>query len=174
MTDIASDGRTKVWAVPAIATQLSPTVDELNAGTALEKLLTPDGLIGFEPDTADIDNSQINSLFVTSRPGRASFGNTALRLKKQSGTDNVYDAALRDTFRYIVIRRGSSASNAWTSGDPVEVYPVVFGETRNLAPESNSVQRYEIPLKIWTDPTIRATVTGGFGITPFGTGAFGQ
>ena len=56
MPDSNADGRTKVYSVPSIANLAAPTVAELNAGTALDGLMTPDGLVGFEPDTGDVDN----------------------------------------------------------------------------------------------------------------------
>jgi hypothetical protein len=42
--------------------------------------------------------------------------------------------------------------------DKVEVYPAQTGETQNMTPEANSVQKYQIPLKITTTPNLRATV----------------
>lgn len=158
MADLITDGRTKVWSVPAIASQGAPTTAELNAGVQLEQLMTPDGLVGFEPDTADVDNSALNSTFDTKLPGRASFSGTGLRLKKQSGTDTVYGTFVRDFVTNIVVRRGTLATTAWASSDKVEVYPCQTGETRNIAPAANEVQKYEVPLKITTTPTIRATV----------------
>lgn len=158
MADIITDGRTKVWLVPSIANTSAPTTTELNAGTSIEGLMTADGLIGFEPSTADVDNSALNSTFDTKLAGRASFSNTAVRLKKQSGTDTVYNTYVRDTIVYVVIRRGTTSSTAWTSGDKVEVYPAITGETSNLPPAANEVQKWELPLKITTTPVIRATV----------------
>jgi hypothetical protein len=158
VADLITDGRTKVWFVTTITNQASPTAAELNAGTQLENIMTPDGLMGFEPDTADVDNSALNSTFDTKIAGRASFSNTSLRLKKQSGTDTVYNTFVRDTSGFIAIRRGVVASTTWTAGDKVEVYPVITGETRNLPPAANEVQKWELPLKITTTPTIRATV----------------
>jgi hypothetical protein len=157
--DLITDGRTKVTFASAIANQAAPTVAELNAGTSLEGIMTPDGLVGFEPDTADVDNSALNSTFDTRLPGRASFSGTMVRLKKTSATaDTVYNLFVRDVTGYVVIRRGTTSSTGWATGDKVEVYPIQTGETRNLAPEANSVQRYEVPLKITGQPTIRATV----------------
>lgn len=159
MADLITDGRTKVSFVTTISVQASPTAAELNAGTSLEAIMTPDGLIGFEPDTADVDNSALNSTFDTKIAGRASFSNTALRLKKQAGTDTVYNTFVRDTAGFIAIRRGTLATVAFTAADKVEIYPVITGETRNLPPASNEVQKWELPVKVTTTPTIRATVT---------------
>lgn len=158
MTDLRTDARTKVWYVPTISNQAAPTTTELNAGTALECLMTPDGLVGFEPSTSEIDNSSLCSDFSTKLPGRSEFSGTLIRLKKQSGTDSVYALLVRDVNGYIVIRRGPLASVAWASSDKVEVYPIQTGETRNLPPESNGLQKYEVPFSVVTSPTIRAVV----------------
>src|SRR3954470_24971566 len=101
MADIITDGRTKVYLVPSITNIAAPTTAELNAGTAIEGLMTPDGLVGFEPETADVDNSALNSSFDTKWPGRASFSNTSVRLKKQAGVDAVYNAYPRDTVVFV-------------------------------------------------------------------------
>jgi len=160
LADITVDGKVKVWHVPTIANRNAPTTAELNAGTALEGILTPDGLVGFEPDTADVDASSLNSTFGTNVPGRASFSGTMLRLKKQSGTDTVYATLVRDFATNVVVRRdGTLASAAWGAAQKVEVYPGVCGTVRNLAPEANSVQRYEVAFKINPEPSLYATTT---------------
>lgn len=158
MADIVTDGKTKVWSVPSIANIAAPTVAELNAGTALESIATPDGIQGFEPETADVDNSSLNSTFDTKKAGRASFSDTLLRLKKQSGTDSVYNTLVREYTTHIVIRRGLASGDAWAANQEVEVYPSECGEVRNLPPEANTVQRYEVPVKITTQPNLRAVV----------------
>lgn len=158
MADITVDGRVKVYSVPTISNRNAPTTAELNAGVQLDGLLTPDGLVGFEPDTADVDASSLNSTFTTNVPGRASFSNTMLRLKKQSGVDTVYNVLIRDFATNIVVRRdGSLASAAWGASQKVEVYPGVCGTVRNLAPEPNSVQKYEVAFKVNPEPSLYAT-----------------
>lgn len=158
MADSLADGRTRVYWVSSIANQNAPTAAELNAGTALQSLLTPDGLNGFQPDTADVDVSALDSTFNTVVAGRASFSGTALRLKKQAGTDAVYNLLVRDLAGFVVIRRDVTASTTFATGDKVEVYPAVLGEVRNLDPEANSVHKYEVPVKVSLSPSLRATV----------------
>lgn len=158
MTDLRTDAKTKVWYVPTISNQAAPTTSELNAGTALECLMTPDGLIGFEPSTTEIDNSSLCSDFSTKLPGRSEFSGTMVRLKKQAGSDTVYALLVRDLNGYIVIRRGTLSTIAWASSDKVEVYPTQTGETRNLPPEANGLQKYEVPFSITATPTLRAVV----------------
>lgn len=158
MPDSLSDGRTRIYWVPSISNILAPTVAELNAGTTLSSVTTPDGLVGFEPDTADVDVSAIDSLFDTKIAGRASFSGTLLRLKKQQGADSVYALLVRDLAGFVAVRRDLASSTAWTAAQAVEIYPAVLGETRNLAPESNSVHKYEVPIKVSLTPAIRAVV----------------
>lgn len=158
MADSLSDGRTRVSWVGAIANTNAPTVAELNAGTALHSTMTPDGLVGFQPDTADVDNSALDSTFDTKIAGRASYSGTMLRLKKQTGTDTIYNLLARDVAGYVVVRRDVTASTAWTAADKVEVYPAVCGEVRNLDPAPNEMHKYEVPIKISSEPRLRATV----------------
>lgn len=159
MADLITDGFTKVWSVPTIANIAAPTTTELNAGTSLEGILTPDGLSGFQPSTAAVDTSALNSTFNTEIPGRVSFSNTLLRLKKQSqAADAVYNTLVYQYSTNIVIRRGMSAASAWATGQAIEVYPVQVAQVSNQDPAANTVQRYEIPLMFPSSPNLRAAV----------------
>lgn len=157
MADSTTDGRTRVYVVPTIANIAAPTVAELNAGTDISGLLTPDGLSGFEPDTGDVDNSKLNSTYSTMLPGRVSVSGPLLRLIKQIGTDTVYNTLVYNYNMNVVIRRDLTSSTAWATSQAVEVYPAACGEVRNIAPEGNSVHKYEVPLKITSQPNLRAT-----------------
>lgn len=158
MADIVVDGFTRVAYVPTIANINSPTTTELNAGILLTSVLTPDGLAGFEPSTADVDNSSLASTFDTKTIGRDSYSGTKLTLKKQSGTDTAYATLTRGTSGYVVVRRYMDNATAWASAQAVEVYPVIFGQTRNLAPAANTVTKWEVDTKITSTPAIRAAV----------------
>lgn len=159
MADILIDGKTKVYSVPSIANKNAPTTTELNAGTDITSLLTADGLVGFKPDTADVDNSSLASTFDTKIDGRASYSGTLLRMKKQDPTsDAVYNTMVKGYATNIVVRRGVAQSTAWGVGNKVSVYPSRCGEVADTDPEPNSVQKYEIPIKISDEPSLRATV----------------
>ncbi len=158
VNDIPMDGKTRVAYVASIANITAPTTTELNTGLLLQSLITADGLIGWEPDTADVDTSALDSTFDTKTIGRDSFSGTMLRLKKQSGTDTAYNTLTRATAGYIVIRRYIASTTAWTAAQKVAVYPIVCGNTRELQPESSSVGKYEVPMKISDTPELRATV----------------
>lgn len=158
MADITVDAKTRVAYVAAISNEAAPTVAELNAGILLHTTMRPDGLIGFEADTADVDNSSIASDFDTVTVGRDSFSGTMIRMKKQTGTDTVFDTLTKGTVGYIVVRRYVAHGTAWTAAQKVNVYPITCGRERELAPEPNTVAMYEIPTKISSEPTLRAVV----------------
>lgn len=159
MADSLADGQTRVAYVPSIASLTAPTTTELNAGILLQSLITPDGLIGFEPTTADVDTSALNSVYSTVDNGRDSFSGTMLRLKKQTSGDTAYTTlGTKGTTGNIVIRRSLAETTAWASSQAIEVYPIKTGRRRRLAPEANAVEKYEIPCKIYIAPQIDAVV----------------
>jgi hypothetical protein len=158
MADIVIDGMVRVDWVPSISNNSAPTTTELNAGIALTTLITDDGLIGWEAETADVPTTPLSGTFDTVDVGRVSFSNTALRIKKQSGTDTTYTTLVKNASGYIVIRRNTAYSTAWASSQQLEVFPVKCGETKYVMPAANTLSRYEVPMKITSAPTMRATV----------------
>lgn len=157
MPDVFADGNTRVAYCPAISNIASPTTTELNAGILLHSVMTPDGLQGFEPETADVPTDALDSLYDTVGIGRDSVSGS-LMLKKQTSGDVAFTTLVRSVQGYIVIRRDISAATGWASGQKVEVFPVVFGTRKRKAPEKNSVAKYEVPAKIWQQPNIDATI----------------
>lgn len=161
MTDVYADGNTRVAYVAAIANITAPSAStELGAASSilLQSIITPDGLMGFEASTAEVETTSLASSFDTKGIGRDGFSGTGLRLKKQSGTDTVYNTLVRGTTGFIVIRRDVPETTAWAAGQKVEVYPIVCGLEKLLAPEANSIRKYEVPTPITSAPELRATV----------------
>lgn len=163
MPDIPGDGKIRVYWVTSIANQNAPTTTELNAGIDLTSTITADGLMGLQPETADVDVSSLASTFNAVDNGRVSFSGTKLRLKKQSGTDTIFTTLVKDTAGFLVVRRSVAQATAWASSQGVEVYPAKCGEVARVDFEPNTVERYEIPIKITagsagTGPSLRAAV----------------
>jgi len=158
MADIPVDGKTRVAFVDAIADQAAPSVSELTGGLDLTFKVTRDGLMGLEPTTGEIDASSLGSTFDTKSIGISEFSGTGLRLKKQDGTDTVYNTLIRGKTGFLVVRRYIAATTAWASGQAVGVYPVICGETKELSPEKNTMARYEVPMMVSEAPTLRASV----------------
>lgn len=162
MADIIIDGRVRVgWVSGAngIANAAAPTTTELNSGMRLDALMTPDGLIGFDGDTAAVDTSSLSSSQNTSNAGRISRDGMALRLKRQDSSDTAFNTLTYTTVGFIVVRRaGIDANTGWTSAQAVAVYPVQCGEYKPLAPEANSMDRYEVPLFLRAVASTRAAI----------------
>ena len=159
MADIVVDGMTRVAFVPSIANLAAPTTAELNAGTLLQSTLVPTGLEGFENSIADVDNTSLASTFDTKLPGRKSFSGTGLVLKKQDGTDTVFNLLTVDnTNGFIVIRTGIPESTAWAaSQSPLGVHPIrTGGWTWVGIGEANSVLRYRVFTPITSAPNLKA------------------
>ncbi|WP_432050315.1 hypothetical protein [Verrucosispora sp. NA02020] len=159
MGDIPGDGKTRADFVLAIANIFNPLASELNAGLRISQWATSDGLAGFRPETADVPTTGLEDTFDTSTNGRRSFSGTIIRLKKQTGSDAAYTTMLPDVEGFIVIRRSIVAATAYASGQHLQgVYPVICGETAWLDAEANTVERFEIPIKMRVQPALRVTV----------------
>jgi hypothetical protein len=158
MSDLISDGNTKVSWVGSIANINAPTATELNGGADWTLRITPDGL-KTDPATADVDTSSLGSTFTTNQPGRRSytcevtFKRGSTTIEEQPYTTLVYNAS-----GFLVVRRGTAFATAYASGDKVEVYPVTAGEAQNIAPAANEVNKFMSPLKVTSDPATRAVV----------------
>lgn len=158
MAFIPVDGFTRVSWVSAIANTALPTTTELNAGILLHATMTPDGLQNFQPDTADVPNATLASTFDSVDVGRVSFKNTALRLFKTTATDTIYNTLTKSTAGYVVVRRDIDSNTAYASGQALEVYPSKCGETRRMDPAANEETMYEVPIKVTSQPNLRAAV----------------
>lgn len=158
MPDIIGDGKERWDWVPAIANIAAPTTAELNAGIRLSQFMTKDGATGFAPDTADAPTSSIESTFDTNVNGRRSFNNPRLRFKKQSGSDTVYTTLLPDQTGFVTRRKSLTATTAFASTQPIQVFPVMCGEAAWLDQEDNMPERFDIPMKITATPNLRAAV----------------
>lgn len=158
MADIFADGNVRVSWVPTISNQNAPTTAELNAGILLQSTITADGLMGLEPETAEVETTSLASTFDTKNLGRDSFSGTGLRLKKQTGTDTVYTTLTRGAAGYLVVRRDITETTAWASTQVIEVYPVICGRRKRLSPEANTISRYEVPMMVTSSPSLDAAV----------------
>lgn len=159
MADALVDGNTRVAFVAAIASPSAPTTTELNAGLLIQTFLTPDGLMGLEPDTTKSNTSSLASVWGTENKGQINLNNMLLRLKKQTGTDTAYTTLAYGVTGYLVVRRnGVAETTAWTAAQAVNVYPIICLQRRSLTPESSAVEKYEVPLALTSAPSLDAAV----------------
>ncbi|TXS35717.1 phage tail tube protein [Streptomyces sp. OR43] len=158
MSDLISDGKTRVAWLSTCANINAPTVAELNAGADYTKRITPDGL-KVDPSTADVDTSSLASKFDTKTVGRVGY-DTEVTFKRG---DNPTDDAPYSTLKYgvsgfLVVRRGVDYATAWTVAQKVEVYPIACGEPQNSSPAANEVMKFVSPMKVTDPPATAATV----------------
>lgn len=156
MSDLFVDGNVKVSFVPSIANIHAPTTTELNAGTSLEPYITPTGL-QIKATTASIDTSSLASTFTTQGSGRRSFAIT-IEMKRQTPTDVAYNLVPYRTSGFLVVRRTVTSTTAWTTGQTVEVYPVITGEPELTPPAINEVSKFISPMMMTLDPDTRAVI----------------
>lgn len=150
MSDIIVDGQTAVWFVPTAASPAAITMAEVTAGKALHDFLVPTGLEGFEPSTAEIDNTALSSKQDSKVPGRGSYSSTALVFKKQTATDAIFNLlTVFGTTGFIVIRDGMDAATAAAAAQKYEAYPITTGYYGYVGRgEANSLLRYRVPTPV--------------------------
>ncbi|MGK4583484.1 hypothetical protein [Kitasatospora sp. HPMI-4] len=158
MSDLISDGMTRVAWVASIANINAPTATELTGGLDLTPRLTPDGL-KMDPTTADVDTGSLASTFDTMEVGRVKF-DAELTVKRGTtpSEDQPYSTLVYGAHGFLVVRRGIGYPTAWTSGQQVEVYPVACGERANKAPAANEVMKFTSALKVTAPPATNAAV----------------
>lgn len=158
MSDLISDGQTRVAWCNTIANINAPTAAECTAGIDLTPRLTPDGL-KLDPTTADVDTSSLASTFDSMEVGRFKV-DAELTIKRGTtpSEDQPYSTLVYGVHGYLVVRRGVAYATAFTAGQQVEVYPSVCGERANKAPAANEVLKFMAPLKVTSQPATNATV----------------
>lgn len=159
MADQIIDGYINAWLVPVIPDKSAPVAATITAGTAIELLLTPEGLQGLESTTNWVPNSGLGSTFDTQLPGTVGYGDMMLEFKWQAGTDTLFGLL---TFGYqtnLVIRTGYLRATPVTAGQsPLEVYPITCGQYTRPAYERNSLRRFRVPIGLSGEPYLRAVV----------------
>ncbi|MFG2826115.1 hypothetical protein ACGFWI_01310 [Streptomyces sp. NPDC048434] len=158
MSDLISDGKTKVVWAPSLSSQTAPTATELNALADYTSRITPDGL-KIDPDTADVDTSSLASRFDTAEAGRVKF-DIELTFKRGTTTqeEQPWTTLTYATHGSLVVRRGVDFETTFAAGQSVEVYPVVCGEPGSQPPAANEVSKFVSKMMLTDAPTTRATV----------------
>lgn len=162
MADNPSDGNVRVTWVPGaggITSKPSPTVAELNAGILCTSLMTSDGLAGWAADTASIGNRKLDSTFESSDVGSISIEDPTLRFYKQVTGDTIYTTLTKGAVGFVVIRRVLPSGTAWTAAQLLMgVFPAKCSQRKWLDMEPNTMDRWEVQMKITAEPAFDAVV----------------
>lgn len=159
MADTVADGKTLVYWLPSCAVITAPTTAEIAAGIHLTGQITPDGMTGWEADTAKIDNSSLLSTTDTEKIGRDALTDPRLKFKRQMPTDTVRSTLAKNVEGYILIRRDLASTTAIAATQACQVVPVECGRRRDIMPEKNSLSRFEVPFANHTPPAYDAVIT---------------
>lgn len=161
MADMLSDGNNKVSYVPMIADPAAPTVTELTAGTSLECLIMSDGL-DISTDESVVSAPKLCETIDAELPGRAKTTIQLTCVRKDTPAEDIAWTTLQRGLKgYLVVRRGIPFDTAWTAADPVEVYPVQFGQRRPIKPEANGVEKFLSQAYNSAAPELDAVVAAG-------------
>jgi hypothetical protein len=162
MAVVIMDGRVRVSFCTSIANIALPTTTELNAGTALEGYITPDGLV-ITPTTGKVDTSNVGSTFTTNRAGRKAF-DIKLKIHHDGTTDVGWNLLPYRTNGYLVVRKGIDKATAYATGQGaanngvLQVFPIEAAEPDDVDPQPDSTWDFEVELYLTGDPNTRAQV----------------
>lgn len=157
MTAVPIDGMVRVTNCTAIANIAAPTVAELNAGTAIQGFILPDGL-DIDMETGTVNLSNLGSDFTNEGAGRRKPTVNISFHHEGPGSDVPYLLYPFRSNNLIVVRRGVLKATVWAIGDKVEVYPVQAGEAKQMKPTVDGTWDFTIPFKVSADPNTRAVV----------------
>lgn len=166
MSVVIMDGRVKVYWLTACANIALPTTTELNAGTALDPFITPDGL-DISVTTGKVNVGNVGSTFTLERVGRRapSIALTCHHDATTGSTDSPWSLLVYRAVGFLAVRLGIDKTTAWTSGQggggangTLEMYPVECGEFSSAKPAPDSSWDFSVDLTVYLDPNKRAVV----------------
>jgi hypothetical protein len=156
MAVVPIDGNVRVSWLNACANINLPTAAELNAGTALEGFITPDGL-NLSASTGTVDTSNLGSTFTTGRAGRRSY-DISLKFHHDSPTDTPFNLLPYRTSGFLAVRRGIAKATAWTASQRVEIYPVETMQESEETPGPDGTWDFTTAMVLTSDAQPRAVV----------------
>lgn len=156
MAVVPIDGMVRVSHLPACANIQAPTTTELNAGTALEGFIRPDGL-DISWQNGKVDAGNLGSTQNAQQVGRRT-PTIQLGVHHDSGVDTAYNLMVYRATGFLAVRRGVLKGTAWTSGDKLEVYPIQYGEPSPVKPQPDGSWDFDVDVMVTSDAATRAVV----------------
>lgn len=154
MPKAASEGKTKVYWLPAVASKTAPTNANITAGTPLTPFLPTSGVaIDWTQNNASID--MLDASFTPEVIGTEG-ATIALTFTRDdvAANDTAWNLFVRGTNGFILVSR----FGAPVTGTKVEVYPVQCHRPTPLAPATNEFQQARVTLAVHDTPELNATV----------------
>lgn len=163
MTKMLADGNIKWTFVPTangIANIALPTVAELTAGGILdlEWFITADGL-GTSVDEAVVALPVLAEDFDAEGPGRNKYGfDLTMYRHLEEASDKAWTTCKKATVGFGVKREGLPVATAYQAGQRVKVYPIIFGERKDLPTEANGGVKFVSHVYVSSRPNLDAVV----------------
>jgi hypothetical protein len=158
MADIYNDGKERWDWVPSIANKQAPTVAELNAGIrhlAVDDQGRGDRLRAGHRRRGDLEH-RVDVRHQHQRPPELLRPAAAVQEADRHGHGVHHPAP--DATGFLVRRKSLTAATAYASTQPVQVFPVICGETSWLDVDDNQLERFDVPIKMTDQPALRAAV----------------
>ena len=156
MAVVPIDGMVRASWLTALAVLASPTVAELNAGTAMQGFILPDGL-DITWTTGRVDTSNLGSTQGSGAAGRRT-PDMSVGFHHDGVVDTAYNLMVYRAAGFWVFRYGVLATTAWTIGDKVETYPAMVGQTTQTKPAPDGTWDFTAPIFVTSDANTRAVV----------------
>lgn len=152
MTAIAHDDNVKWYWATTVASIAAPTAANITAATRIPTITN----YAQNSQEAEVDFSDIDSLYDTSGVGTTKVGPITLTMKRddadESDTWDLFDTPREDGFLI------KSPFGPAVATSKVEVYPVQVGQRRPASYARNAVQVFDVTFYVTDDPDLDAVV----------------
>jgi hypothetical protein len=156
MAVVIIDGRVRVTFCTTVANIAAPTTTELNAGTALQDYMSPDGL-DITIATNGVDVSNLGSSITAEKAGRRKASIT-LKFHHDDTSDVGWNLLPYRTNGFLVVRMGIDKATAYASTQKVKVYPMETGEPSDDAVKPDSTWDFMVSTFSSADFNQRAVI----------------
>lgn len=143
------DDTVAFYFVPTVSNIAAPTVAQITAGDRLTKITN----YTMSSDEAEVDTSDIDSMYDTTDVGTSKVGPIEITFKYQDNEDMVELLVFRSRGYLIRSRTGSVAATT-----EVEVYPVTIGKQRPEGYSRNAEQKFAVKFHVHSEPDEHAIV----------------
>lgn len=157
MARYSIEGFARLYHVPSIATPGSPTTTELNAGTNLTTFVPRDG---FAPNLTQnfVDVSSLADVFDLTQLGSEG-GNFTLTFYRDNSADTAWNLYVPGGVTgFLAWREGISGTTAWTSTQPLQVWPYAAHKPIPVPTATNEGRKFTVGVAIPTVPVRNAVV----------------
>lgn len=151
MTALAHEAKVTWYWATTVASTSAPTAANITAATKLIHVTNYDT----PSSEAEVDVSDIDSLYDTGVVGTTKAGPITLTIKRDDGTDTMWTLFNTPRTAGFLIKSFNGVASV---GAKVEVYPGQYGQRRPSGFAKNAVQTFDIAVYVTSAPNLDAVV----------------